>query len=159
SHAYNRDIDQRYLLLRPRHGMTHMLEQVDRWNDYRDIPIGAKTVATITDGALFRLRGQGGVSTYSPNWVENPGNILESLGLVPGRRTLIAYTSSTDELICNREFMRVIGNTYEQERGPFTDQIEWLRSLIGWCSKQMDLQLIVRLHPRMAASHRHEGEA
>src|SRR5204863_6837019 len=47
SYAYNRDIDHRYLLLRPRHGITHMLEQVDCWDRYRDMPIDAETVSSI----------------------------------------------------------------------------------------------------------------
>jgi hypothetical protein len=159
SYAYNRDIDQRYLLLRPGHGITHMLEQVDRWGDYRNIPIEPAAIARIADGALYRLQGHGGVSTYSPNWVPNSEKIIKDLGLSEERRTLVAYTSSTDELICNREFMRVLGNAYEQEHGPFKDQNEWLRHLIAWVRERNDLQLIIRLHPRMVSSYRHPGVA
>jgi hypothetical protein len=159
SYAYNRDIDQRHLLLRPGHGITHMLDQVDRWGEYCSVPIDPAAVARIVDGGLYRICGHGGVSTYSPNWTFNSKRILEDLGLVHERRTLVAYTSSTDELICNREFMRVLGNPYEQELGPFRDQAHWLRFLIAWIEEQTDFQLVIRLHPRMVASNRHQGEA
>ncbi len=159
SHAYNGDIDRRYLLIRPGHGITHMLSQVDQWREYRETPIEPRAVANILDGALFRMQAFGGASTYSPNWQKDPGDLFEQLGLSRGRKTLVAYTSSTDELICNREFMRVIGSSYEQERQPFADQVEWLRHLIAWVGRRDDLQLVVRLHPRMGAGHRHSGKA
>ena len=160
SYAYNKDIDQRVLVLWPGHGATHMLNLVDKWPEHRDRPLSASVVADVLDGALFRLCGHGGVSTYSPNWAQEKDNLIEELGLDSQRKTLVAYNSSMDEVVCNREFMRVIGEPYEQENVPFVDQLTWLCELIRWVGRRSDLQLIVRLHPRMGSdSHRHSGVA
>jgi hypothetical protein len=158
-HAYHRDTDRRYLNLWPTHAAVHQFEQVDRWKEYRACAIDPKTIADIADGAIFRLYGHGGVSTYSPNWSENPGNLLDELGLPPGGKVLVAYTNSTDELICNQQALRVLGYDFESARNPFSSQIAWLRQLIDWVSRRGDLRLVLRLHPRMAVSTRHANLA
>jgi len=159
SHAYNRDIDRRYLNLRPGHGYSHMMSQIDQWDDYRDVPITPPIVADIADGALYRLVGHGGASTYSPNWVKDSENLLAGLGLPPGGKLLVAYSNSTDELMCNRQILRVLGLPYEGARNPFVSQIAWLKALVEWVRARPQLRLIVRLHPRMAANHRHSSVA
>ena len=159
SHAYNRDIDRRYLNLRPGHGYSHMMSQIDQWEEYRDIPITPRITADIADGSLYRLVGHGGASTYSPNWVKDSEDILSELGLPPGGKLLVAYSNSTDELMCNRQILRVLGLPYEGQRNPFVSQIAWLKALVEWVGARSDLRLVVRLHPRMAVSHRHSSVA
>lgn len=160
SHAYNRDIDRRYVVLWPGHGVTHMLSQVERWHEAHAKPITPRLVEAIADGALYRLYGHGGASTYSPNWIENSGDLLSELGLAPGGKLVVAYSNSTDELVCNRQFMRVLGlPPFEDATNPFPSQIAWLRGLVDWIGQRGDLRLVIRLHPRMAVSHRHAAEA
>src|SRR5262249_40425781 len=57
SHAYNRDIDRRYVSLLPGFSFAWAREQTARWPQFRDIPVDAKVVSKIFDGALFRLFG------------------------------------------------------------------------------------------------------
>jgi hypothetical protein len=158
-HAYHRDTDRRYLNLWPTHAAVHQLGQVDRWENYQADTIDPKIVADITDGAIYRLYGHGGISTYSPNWSEHPGDLREELGLPPGGKVVVAYTNSTDELICHKQALRMLGTDYENAPNPFVGQIAWLRQLVDWVGSRSDLRLILRLHPRMAASTRYSNIA
>jgi hypothetical protein len=158
-HAYHRDTDRRYLNLWPSHAIVHQHEQVRRWERYQSNVIDPKTVADIADGALYRLSGHGGVSTYSPNWSENPGDLLTQLGLPPGGKLLVAYTNSTDELVSYRHSLHTLGEEFDNARNPFPTQIDWLTQLIGWAGARSDLRLVLRLHPRMAISARHANLA
>ena len=159
SHAYNRDIDCRFLSIRPGHAVAHMLKQLDRWDRYCNRNLPPNVVADIVDGALYRLEGQGGVSASSPNWKLDLGELTRELKLVPGKKILVAYTSSLDELLCTREFMRVLGFDYARERAPFSDQSAWLSALTAWVGRRSDLHLVIRLHPRIGHNHRQAGRA
>lgn len=160
SHAYNRDIDRRFLNLRRGHAFNNMLEQIDDWDEHRNTPVPAEALAEIADGGLFRLHGAGGASTYSPNWKRDPGDLLKELGLPPGGKVLVAFSNSTDELLCNREILRVMGIPYYSHTpNPFESQLDWLSQLTRWVGERPDLRLIIRLHPRMAKGHRHKEES
>jgi hypothetical protein len=158
-HAHNLDVDHRFIGLRPGNANAHMLQLVDQWDAYRDLSIDPGAVAKVADSALYRLRGHGGVSTYSPNWVRDGESLLEQLGLSRDRKTIVAYTSSTDELLCIREYLGVLGKPYAHGPKPFADQVAWLRALVDWVATRTDLQLVVRQHPRMAPGHRHASAA
>src|ERR1700686_2070506 len=132
-----------------------MLQQYDAWDSYHDRPLPASAISNIAEGALYRLTGFGGASTYSPNWKRGDDRILAELGLSSSRKTLVAYPSSNDEFTCVSEQMRVLGVHQKVWQQPFGDQDEWLKGLVRWISGRSDLQLIVRLHPRMGVGHRH----
>jgi len=155
SHAYNCDIDRRRVVLWPGYATSHFAKQVDRWDANRHTAITPQLVDDIVEGALFRLRGHGGASTYSPNWVADPGDLRRQLGLPAGGKVVAIYSNSTDELVCNREFMRVLGVETQPAKNPFRNQIAWLRAMVDWAVRRDDVRLIIRLHPRMAVSHRH----
>ena len=154
-HAYNRDTDWRYIGLRPGHANADMLVQVAHWLRHRDKPITPDVVHRVAESALFRMRGHGGVSTYSPNFVRGEGGLIEELGLKPGRSTIVAYSSSSDEFLCIRDTLCILGRPYAVGAKPFADQHEWLRALVDWVAARDDVQLVIRLHPRMAPSYRH----
>jgi hypothetical protein len=155
SHGYHRDIDRRLLSIRPRHYMVHAFEQIDGWSKYSGYPIKPEVVNEIAEGALFRLINQGGASNYSPTWSQDSEEVFDELGLSRERRTLVAYPSSHDEFVCISGQLKALGFAYPDRPQPFADQETWLRELVEWVSKRPDLQLIVRMHPRMGIGHRH----
>lgn len=155
-HAYNRDIDRRFIGLRPDSSNVHTFDhQIGQWAKYRDRPIEPTAVEKIVDNALYRLGGYGGISTFSPNWVRRDEALQSELGLSRHRKTIVAFPSSSDEVVAIRNIMALFGKPYGQERRPFTDQIDWLRALSQWVGARSDLQLVIRLHPRIGLSHRH----
>jgi hypothetical protein len=149
-HGYNRDIDTRLLNLRPAPVHEQQMNQTARWPHYRNIPLDPATVQMVAESGLFRLSNHGRRSTHSPNFERREHNILEEFGLSPDRKTLVAYSSSADELSAARHIYRGLGIEYGDAARPFPDSNAWLTSLIAWAGNQPDLQLIVRLHPRMA---------
>jgi hypothetical protein len=149
-HGYNRDIDMRLLNLRPAPVHEQQMVQVQRWPEYRDIPLDLQTVQAVAEASLFRLANHGKKSTHSPNFALHQTSILEQFGLSPARKTLVAYSSSADELSAARQIYRGLGLDYGNGLRAFDDSNAWLTSLISWAGGQPDLQLIVRLHPRMA---------
>jgi hypothetical protein len=154
SHGYIGDIDQRYLSLRPGVAIAHALDLVERWPAYRDRPLSPLEVEKLFEGALFRLLSHGGISTYSPIWAFRNGDIRADLGLDPARKTIVAFPSSMDEIVCTRLFMRAMDVDFGNLNGPFDDHDDWLKQLILWVSGRQDFQLVVRLHPRMASGAR-----
>jgi hypothetical protein len=154
-HAFNRDVDRRLIGLRPGNAILYMRSQIARWVEFSDRPLPAEIIAKIVDGALYRLSAHGGTSTYSPNWRLDNTHLFEELGLSRHRQTLVAYPSSDDEMLCIREFMKILGHEFQPARRPFSDQYAWLHALIGWVGERKDLQLVVRVHPRLAALYRH----
>jgi hypothetical protein len=159
SHAYNRDIDRRYLSMLPGFSFAWGRRQVEEWHRFRDVPVEASSLERIFDGALFRLVGHGGVSTFSPNWNVERTDIRRDLPLEAGRKTIVAFTSSFDEAVCVEKFMHVCGEPFNNSVKPFPDQAEWLRQIVDWVGGRSDLQLVIRLHPRMAPNVRHSGAA
>lgn len=150
-HGYNRDIDIRLLNLRPAPVHEQQMIQTKQWPDYCNVPLDPDMVQQIAESGLFRLSNHGGRSTHSPNFVRRDRSILEEFGLSTAKRTLVAYSSSADELSAARHIYRGLGIDYGDSPSPFPDSNSWLTSLIAWAGKQPDLQLIVRLHPRMAS--------
>lgn len=159
SHGYIGDIDQRYLSLRPGVAVAHALKLIENWPSYRERPLAPLEVERLLEGALFRLQSQGGVSTYSPNWNFRGGDMRAELGLDLGKKTIVAFPSSADEIVCTRVFMNAMGVDFGNSDGPFDDHDDWLEKLIEWVSGRPDFQLVVRLHPRMSAGSRFKSAA
>jgi hypothetical protein len=159
-HAYHLDTDRRYISLRPDSTNYHTFHhQIQHWPGYRDRPIEPETVRRISDCSIYRMRGHGGHSTFSPNWVAGNRDFKRELGLSEDRKTIVAYSSSSDEIVAIREILGMFGRGYGCDRRPFTEQNEWLRGLSDWIGTRSDLQLVIRLHPRIGVSHRFSSVA
>jgi hypothetical protein len=159
NHLYHLDVDRRRIGLQPGSAHSQLYDQIANWNRVRDRVIDPPMVANIADGSLYRLRGHGGASTYSPNWLHDAGGLRERLGLRADRKTIVAYSSSADEFVASIGIMDVLGMTFAKGPRPFEDQVDWLTSLAEWVGARDDLQLVIRLHPRMAAGPRHAAES
>lgn len=152
THLYNRDVDRRMISLQQTCANVELLNQIDRWPDYRQNPIEPSMISAIAEGALFRLRGHGGASTHSPNWTKQTEDLEEKLGLSRSRKTLVAYTSSLDEFVASRGVLSALGRPYAVGPRPFDDQYAWLSALIDWTASRSDVQLVIRVHPRTRSS-------
>jgi hypothetical protein len=159
-HAYHRDIDRRLIGLREGSVNVHMFDrQIHSWPRYRDRPITKEAVERIADSGMFRLVGHGGLSTFSPNWVLRDTPIQVELGLSQEKKTLVAYPSSSDEVVALRQIMALFGKPYGAGEQPFADQVDWLEALTRWAGARDDVQLVIRMHPRIGLSHRHTAKA
>jgi hypothetical protein len=149
-HGYNLDIDLRLLELRNHTAHEEQSVQITDWYKHRDAPITPETVEKIAESSLYRLIGHGGVSTHSPNWIRRDTPLQDSLGLSQSRRTLVAYSSSSDEFLGAQHIMRSLGLEFGHLPTPFSDNQGWLRALVDWVDGRDDMQLVIRAHPRLA---------
>jgi hypothetical protein len=123
------------------------------WSRWRDLCLPSEVVADIADDSLFRIYGNSAM-VYSPIRTGLTDEVFARLGLSSGRRVLIAFTSSLDEVAANNQYLGALGCEPFSERQPFRDQIEWLQALIGKVEASDNLQLVVRIHPREGANRR-----
>lgn len=152
--ANHKNVDRsRIVLLHRPLGTMSSHEALDRWSDWRDIPLSPRLVETVGDNIVARMSGQG-FTVYSPKLSGQASDLFANLGLSPQRKTLVAYTSSLDELNANRNLMSAFGVDLFQKQQPFADQLEWLTALVDHVERSDDLQLIVRIHPREAPNQR-----
>ncbi len=121
-----------------------------RWNMIKDTPILAKFVKECWRDSVFRLFGAGGTHIFSKRKEGDPAGIFKKLDLDPKKRTLIAYTSSSDE----RYGMDILMKSWAEGlpiTDAFPDQIAWLSMLRDFAAKRNDIQIVARIHPREGA--------
>lgn len=151
-HGYNRDIDFRLINLRPLTVHEQQTQQIAEWPRYRHLPLEPHTITSILESALYRLNNNGGISTHSPNWTRRERPIQEELGLSRHKKTIVAFSSSADEYIGGVHILNALGANFPERQHLFEDSETWLKRLTSWARGRDDLQLIVRLHPRLANS-------
>ena len=127
--------------------------RASHWQQWRDLPLPPETIAEITGDLIFRLAGSG-AHIYSPNKTTGAESLLEHFRLSGERRLLVAYPSSGDEYDALKYNMQGLGVAAELHEDAFRDQFEWLHALIEHVEASADLQLILRLHPRIGATPR-----
>ena len=127
--------------------------RLNEWSRWRDLYLSPALVEDLVDDALSRSSG-GSIMVYSPTRTGSTDRVFEQLGLQSGRRLLVAFTSSLDEIAANSQYLSAVGAEPFPEVQPFTNQIEWLAALIARVEASEDLQLVVRIHPREGANRR-----
>jgi len=155
SQAIHRNIDRRkIIIMNDPLAVINYHRCLDEWPKWRNLALSAETVEIISDNNLARLNASG-FTVYSPKYSGGTaGSVFERLRLSPGRRLLVAYTSSLDEYFSNINLMAAVGTDLFQKEQPFPDQIAWLAALIEYVERSSDLQLVVRIHPREGANTR-----
>ena len=148
SQAIHRNIDRsKIILMSDCLAVANYHACLDRWPQWRSLPLPAKTVELITDNQLARM-GASGFSVYSPKFTAGTADVFAQLKLNPGRKLLVAYTGSLDEYFSNIQLMASTGVDLFQREQPFVDQIIWITALINYVEQSEHLQLVVRIHPR-----------
>lgn len=123
------------------------------WKEWRELPALVRDVRRSMDELIFR-QSSNSYMVYSSPLQGACQEVAERLGLDPARRTLVAYTSSFDELLVNVIFEDGIGTPNLHYDLTFPDQVAWLRALTQYVDQSDDLQLVVRIHPREGANRR-----
>lgn len=154
SMAVHRNIDRsKIILMSDTLGIVNYHKCLDRWPEWRELPLLPKTIKLVTDNQLARM-GASGFSVYSPKFTAGGADIFCQLELDPKRKLLVAYTASLDEYFSNIHLMNSVGVDLFQREQPFADQIAWLEALIDYVERSDDLQLVVRIHPREGKTQR-----
>jgi len=124
----------------------------EQWPQWRDLALTPEAVAQAVDDLVVRLIGSG-PNVYSPNKTAG-SDLRAALRLDPARKLLVAYTSSVDEYDALKANLRGLGLEAPVSRDAFADTFAWLDFLIPYVEASTDLQLVVRIHPRVGATAR-----
>lgn len=131
-------------------------DRANRWERWRDIPLPAPVIGEIADDLIFRMSGSGG-HIFSSNYTGDLDLLLQKYGLCREVKTLVVFASANDEIDAITELSAALGDQFEV-RDAFDSQIAWLEAVVAYASHN-DVQVIVKMHPRLAKSHRDSGSA
>ena len=124
----------------------------EQWPLWRDLALPPEAVAQAVDDLVVRLTGSG-PNVYSPNKTVGT-DLRAALKLDPARKLLVAYTSSVDEYDALKANLRGLGLDAPPLRDAFSDTFAWLDFLVPYVEASDDLQLVIRVHPRVGATAR-----
>lgn len=131
-------------------------DRSNRWRMWRDIPLPAPVIDEIAADLVFRMTGSGG-HIFSSNYSGDLDGLLQRYGLRRELKTLVVFTSANDEIDAISELSTALGDQFEV-RDAFDSQIDWLESIVNY-ARQNDVQIIIKMHPRLSKSHRDAGSA
>lgn len=109
-------------------------------------PILAKYVDGSWKDVFFRCYGSDG-HIFSSAKTKSPNEILNLLNLNIYKKTIVAFTSSNDEMIAARASYEYWNRQFEI-KNLFDTQVDWIQFLKEYAEKHKDIQIIVRVHPR-----------
>jgi len=153
SHVPVLNNDRRRIVMLTGYAPLEGLKRLRAWPAWRDLALPPERVALISEDSFLRFAGSG-FTIYSPAWTARSEALFEKLRLDRRRRLLVAYTSSEDEVRGVRFYESALGVEIYPGHSPFSDQFDWLQSLVEHVEASADLQLVIRIHPREAPNKR-----
>ena len=138
---------------------TRAREKFDRagsWRVWRHIPLPPPVIHEIASDLIFRMSGSGG-HIFSSNYTGDLDGLMKRFGFRPDVKTFVVFTSANDEIDAISELSKALGDQFEVYDA-FDNQIAWLEAIVGYAS-QHDVQVIIKVHPRLSKSHRDSGAA
>jgi len=146
--------DRRRIVLMPEIvAISSIRSRLDRWPIWRNLALSERQIDEVADDCLYRTTG-GSLMVYSPARSGGTDSLCNQLNIRRDRKTLVAFTSSLDEVRANECMLNAFGLEPFAAKQPFQDQIEWLEQLTQHVEESTDLQLIVRVHPREGVNRR-----
>lgn len=127
-----------------------------RWKMWRDIPLPALVIDEIAADLIFRMSGSGG-HIFSSNYSGDLDGFLERHGFCREVKTFVVFASANDEIDAISELSTALGDQFDVHDA-FDSQIDWLEGVVAY-ARHHDVQVIVKMHPRLARSHRDSGAA
>lgn len=123
------------------------------WPKWRELSLPAEAVREPMNDILARL-GSSTSRVYSPKKTFGDRDLHRELGLPPGKKLLVAFTSSLDERMAVDSVLDAMSLRQFHHKQPFENQIEWLGALCDFVAGRDDYFLVVRVHPREGANKR-----
>ena len=112
------------------------------WEIYKSIPCVSEQIRGVTDHFLELFKGRHFLAYSSTK--QDKVDIRDIFKINEGQKILVATMSSYDERFSS-EIINVIP---KYDNLIFSEQIDWIKFLIGFVKHRQDLFLIIRVHPR-----------
>lgn len=130
--------------------------RASRWSLWRNVPLPARVIDEIVADLIFRMSSSGG-HIFSSNYSGDLEGFLERHGLRREVKTFVVFASANDEIDAILELSAALEDQFEVHDA-FDSQISWLEAVVTY-ARHNDVQVIVKMHPRLAKSHRDSGSA
>lgn len=149
SHASVGNVRRDKIVLMSAYSSNDYFLRLDHWELIKDYPLTEPQVRSIGNDILERFCSDA-FTVFSPKKTQNAPHLFEQLNLSKTRKTIVAYTSSLDEVFATK--MQYLGLNIDvfSKTHPFRDQLDWLEQLVCFIEKHPEYQLVVRIHPREA---------
>jgi len=145
--ASHRSVDFRNFVISPDIWRQALYSTIAKWSLWRDLSINSGKIWEIAEDTIVRMTSVF-AHIYSSAKTFSPVDLLNQLGLDRSRNTVVAYTSSYDELVAGQKLVNSLGYPQPDISLTFPDQMDWLKSIVEKVENSDNLQLVVRIHPR-----------
>lgn len=126
----------------------------ESWMKHRMKPIGSREVDLVKEHFVGLWEAASPFAYSSSLRGSLPSEIRSKFCISDEKRILLATMSSEDEILG----ARLIGasSASSEVKTVFSDQLDWLESVIEYAESRPDTHLLVRLHPRMFPNKREQ---
>jgi len=146
TYATHFNVDTSLFLICKSMSLHLLMNHISNWKNESETPILPQYVKECWEDTIFRTY-QSGSHIFSSRKSADPLNIFNALKLNSNLKTIVAYTSSYDELAGLETIMHVWGEDTGIKH-IFRNQIEWLKWLNNYSLNHTNIQIVVRIHPR-----------
>lgn len=102
------------------------------------------------------MSGTGG-HIFSSNYSGNLEKLTSKYFVRSNVKTLVVFTSANDEIDAIEELSQALGDSF-LVKDAFENQLSWIKYIIDYAENN-DVQVIIKMHPRLSISHRDTGVA
>jgi hypothetical protein len=134
---------------------TQSLDEVFRseaWASYRSQPVGASEVSLVSEHFAGLLEANSAFAYSSAFEASQPAELRKRFDIPAGAPVLLVPLSSEDEI--NAARLADVLPATSNVSSLFPDQFAWIAFLFEFAKARPELQLIIRLHPRMFPNKR-----
>jgi hypothetical protein len=131
-------------------------KRAEVWRDWQNLPLPPALVKEISSDLVFRMSGSGG-HIFSLNYSGNLEKLITDYNVRLDVKTLVVFTSANDEIDALAELSQALGDDFVV-RDAFENQLDWIKYIIDYAVNN-DVQVIIKMHPRLSGSHRDIGVA
>jgi hypothetical protein len=150
----NGDIDRNRILVRKHVALTNGLNLQSTWAQSPH-SLSLQELSTLIAGQKATMQG-GSSWSYSPP-ISGKTNSANCLG---GRKRIVAFTSSLDEIDCSSLLSIALGEDgHTRIKSVYPSQIAWIDDLQVLAANHSQLDIVVRIHPREGTDARSGGVA
>jgi len=121
-------------------------------SDWLSSPSDRETISIASEHLQNLLLGESAFAYSAESSGHSHSMISKKLGLLPERTVLVALLSSEDELFA----ANLVGAIprIDNWHGVFDSQNSWIKWLIEFAERQPELDLVIRIHPRLMPNKR-----
>ena len=148
NNASHKNIDWQRIAIYRSPWTIDWLQRRDRWPVWKDLPLPDHMIKEIGDDLSVRLSGSGSRAYSAGAGVDDGPLDIEPGRQETGRKTLVCFTSSPDELEAALNLCAALDVPFSSAQNLFESQIDWIKFIIEGVEQSSDFRLIVRVHPR-----------